>query len=459
MIRFFFYIIFSVWILGCAASHQPSLTSDKSKSGAYKVEAVKNYIDGLISEMSGDLDAAVRNYESAVITDSTSNTMFASLADNYMLIGQTDNSLRIVQKILSREPNHVVALELLSEIQIQKHEFEKAVSTLEKIIKIDPTHVEIHYRLITIYEIQGKWLDAANHYKTLLNLLGPNTLLSLKLSDLYMKNKAYDKAAETMALARSGDPNNVFILEALAQAYEFNKELAKSLAVYEELADLQEKNIMSVLKVGSLSLQTGQFEKSMNAFKKADALNPNVPEVQRSIGFSASQLKKNDEAIYYFEKAISLNGKDVLSMSLLSPLYQEKKWLNRADSLFEKILALDPDNDIILNNYSYSLAERGIKLERALSMVQKALKKSPNNANFLDTIGWVYYQMGLYELALKYVDQSHEKNRESWEVNDHLGDIHWKLKNTAQAIIFWQKALQLNPENETIENKLKSNSN
>ncbi len=459
MNRFLTYVIlFPVLALACTGPRQ---SQNVSKRGAekYKVEAVKSYIDGLINEMSGDFDAAAKDYQMAVLMDSSSNTMLASLADNYMLTGQVDNCLLIVQKVLKREPDHLVALELLSEIQIQKHEFEKAVSTLERIVKIDPTHVEVHYRLITIYEIQGKWQEAASHYTTLLNLLGPNTLLSLKLSDLYMKNKAYGKAAEVLSLARSGDPNNVFILEALAQAYEFNKEFPKALTAYEELSELQENSIVSFLRIGSLSLQAGQYEKSLNAFRKADAMNPNVPEIQRSLGFSASQLKRNDEAIHYYEKAISLNGKDVLSMSLLAPLYQEKKWLSRSDSLFERILALDPENDIILNNYSYSLAERGIKLEKALLMVQKALKKSPNNSHFLDTMGWIYYQMGLYELALKYVSQAGQKDDGSWEVADHLGDIHMKLKNVSEAKFYWQKAIQLNPDNETIKNKLKSISN
>lgn len=459
MMRKILYACFVTALIGgCTGSRNNSYSekTEKNSQEKYKVEAVKSYIDGLINEMAGDLDAAAKDYQMAALFDSSSNTLYASLADNYLLTGQPEKSLPIIQKILSREPDHIVALELLSEIQIQKHEFEKAVATLERIVKIDPLHVEVHYRLITIYEIQGKWNEAADHYTTLLNVLGPNTLLSLKLSDLYMKNKAYGKAAETLALARSGDPNNVFILEALAQAYEFNKELSKALATYEELVNLQDNNPMHFLRIGSLALQTGDYKKSLDAFKNVDVMNPNMPEVQRSLGFSSSQLKQNDEAIRYFEKAIKLNGKDVLSMSLLAPLYQEKKWLDRSDSLFERILTLEPENDVILNNYSYSLAERGIKLEKALTMVQKALKMAPGNAHFLDTMGWVYYQMGLYGLALKYVTQADQKGPGSWEVADHLGDIQAKLKNFSEAKAFWQKALQLDPGNETIKNKLNS---
>jgi len=449
--------LFSVLLWGCAGSKMTQHSEQaKNLSKSYNVEAVKSYIDGLINEMAGDPDEASRDFQMAIVFDSTSNTMYASLADNYMLMGQPDKSLSVVKKILSRDPNHINALELLSEIQIQKHEFEKAVTTLEKIVQIDPTNVEIHYRLITIYEIQGKWNEAASHYSTLLNVLGPNTLLSLKLSDLYMKNKAFDKAADVLARARSGDPNNIYILEALAQAYEYNKEFTKALGTYESLVDLQDNNPMSFLRIGSLSLQSGQYEKSISAFKKVDSIKPNIPEVQRSLGFSYSQLKKTDEAMSYFEKAILLNPKDVLSMSLLAPLYQEKKWLSRSDSLFDKILSLEPTNDVILNNYSYSLAERGIRLEKALEMVQKALKIAPGNAHFLDTMGWVYYQMGLYELALKYVLQAHQADDGSWEVADHLGDIQAKLKNASEARSYWQKALLLNPENESIKIKLNS---
>jgi tetratricopeptide (TPR) repeat protein len=412
-------------------------------------------VDGLIQNMNGDVEASTREYLLALQFDSSSNSIYASLADNYIQMGRLDKGLAVVQKILARDANHIDALESLSEIYIQQHEFEKAVTTLEKITKIDPSEVDAHYRLITIYEVQGKNSEAAAHYKVLLDLLGPNTLLSLKLADLYMKNRAYDKAVEALIYARGSDPNNVFVLDGLAQAYTFNKEFPKAVETYETLSELQENDYLVFVRIGSLCIQTGNYDKALASFQRAEQLGaPNSGDIQRSIGFALNQLKRDREAVIYYEKAILSNPKDIISMSLLAPIYQAMNRTDRSDSIFETILALDPENDLILNNYSYSLAERGIKLDKALTMIQKAMKKSPNNSHYLDTIGWIYFQLNQYEVALKYVRQSFQLNDASWEVADHLGDIHARLKKFSEARNFWEKALKINGDNETIMKKI-----
>lgn len=448
------------WLLILAGGVLGSCSSTKQATKGpserpYKVEAVKRYVDGLINELTGNPDAALRDYQVAVLLDSTSNTMYASLADQYALGGQTEKSLGVVQKILSANPTHIGALEILAELRIQSHDFNGAVETLEKIAEIKPGDIDAHYRLITIYEVQQKFAEAAVHYETLLRLLGPNTLLYLKLGDLFMKMKQYTKAAAVFREARASDPNNYFVLEALGQACEFNKQIPEALEAYEALAVLQESNHLVFFKIGSLALQIGDMAKAERAFKSADALRADVPEVQRSIAYALDRQNKRDDAILYYEKALRLNERDVLSMTLLAPLYQDKAWTRRADSLFERILELEPDNDLILNNYSYSLAQRNLQLDKALRLVQRALKKEPKSSHYLDTIGWVYFQMGLYDLALKYIRQSLEFNPDSWEVLDHLGDVYQKLNRTSDAQTQWKKALDLNPDHEGIRKKLR----
>ncbi len=456
------FIAIGLLVVGCSGSYAVQKNNSRGapvdsakNSQTFNITAVKRYVDGLINDMTGDLEASTREYLLALQLDSSSNSIYASLAENYIQMGRLDKGLAIVQKILSRDAGHLGAMESLAEIYVEKHEFEKAITTLEQVTKLDPGNLDAHYRLITIYEVQGKTSEAAVHYNALLDLLGPNTLLSMKLADLYMKTHAFGKAAAVLYKARGSDPNNVFVLDALAQAYTLNKELPKAIESYETLSELQENDYLVFARIGSLAMQNGNYEKALTAFKKADLLGaPNGGEIQRFMGFALNQLKRDREAMACFEKAITLNSKDIVSMSFLAPIYQELNWLDKADSIFEKIILLDPENDIILNNYSYSLAERRIKLDKALTMIQKALVKAPNNSHYLDTIGWIYFQLNRYELALKYVKQSFELNDASWEVADHLGDIHAKLKRLAEAKEYWQRALKLNAGNETIKKKI-----
>lgn len=415
---------------------------------------MQRYVDGLVNQLTDDNETSELNFETALLMDSSADIVRVSLAESYLISGRYDQAMTEIQTVLRHHPGHQDALEVESEIHIRQHNFDKAIATLEKIAKLYPGNIDAHYRLITIYEIQGKLNEAANHYVSLLDIVGPNSLLSMKLGDLYMRNRSYEKAVDVFSRAKGSDPNNSEILNGLAQAYRLNKNIPKALETYESLAQIEENNTQIHALLGQLSIQSGNFDRAVSAFKRADQLSPNTYEFQRAIGFSLSQLKRNAEAVEYLERAVSLNPKDVLSLTLLAPIYQDLKRDEKADTAFEKILTIEPENEVILNNYSYHLAVRGLRLEKAKTLIEKALKKAPQNAHFLDTMGWVLYRMGYYGQALDYVRRSYAQNSTSEEVCDHLGDIYWKLNQSGEAKRFWEQALKLNPENETVKKKI-----
>jgi Tfp pilus assembly protein PilF len=124
--------------------------------------------------------------------------------------------------------------------------------------------------------------------------------------------------------------------------------------------------------------------------------------------------------------------------------------------MYTKALRLAPDDATLLNNYSYSLSERNIRLDEALAMVKRALEKEPKNGAFLDTIGWIYYQMGKYDSALQYILQAIETRDSSAEVFEHLGDVYQKLGQMENAQKCWQKAYELDGSRKSLQQKLGS---
>jgi tetratricopeptide (TPR) repeat protein len=126
----------------------------------------------------------------------------------------------------------------------------------------------------------------------------------------------------------------------------------------------------------------------------------------------------------------------------------------KSDSLYEVSIEKHPDNSLLLNNYSYSLSERGIQLEKALSMVKKALKSEPDNGAYLDTIGWIYYKMGDYKAAQDYIKKALQLRDDNPEVIEHLGDVYYKMNLLDEARINWEKALELDPQNIELKQKI-----
>jgi len=129
----------------------------------------------------------------------------------------------------------------------------------------------------------------------------------------------------------------------------------------------------------------------------------------------------------------------------------------KSDSLFESMILEDPENYMILNNYSYYLAERGEKLTEARNWSEKATRNNPDNATFLDTYAWVLFKMELYAEAEKVMFKALEKGGENDpEVNEHAGDIQAALHSYEIAISYYTKSIIVGGEKERLEGKIET---
>ena len=149
----------------------------------------------------------------------------------------------------------------------------------------------------------------------------------------------------------------------------------------------------------------------------------------------------------------------------------EKDTLNYADLLyrrggsFERIgeyeksdkdlldaLKLIPNNSYVLNYLAYSWLERDQNINKAILMLEKAYKENENDPYIIDSVGWGYFLIGKYNDAEKYMRRALELMPNDPIVNDHYGDILWKLNRKIQAQYFWNNVLKMeDAEKEMIE--------
>jgi len=140
---------------------------------------------------------------------------------------------------------------------------------------------------------------------------------------------------------------------------------------------------------------------------------------------------------------------------LIAEAYYRIEDFERSDSLFEVILREEPDNYMVMNNYSYFLAERGDKLEKAKEWSGNVVRNNPENATFLDTYAWILYKMNDFEEAEKYVLFALDKGGENDpEINEHAGDIQLALESYDIARSYYQKAMLLGGDKEKLEAKI-----
>jgi Tfp pilus assembly protein PilF len=127
----------------------------------------------------------------------------------------------------------------------------------------------------------------------------------------------------------------------------------------------------------------------------------------------------------------------------------------KSDSLFVALIQSEPDNFMVLNNYSYYLAERGVNLEQALVWSKRAIDQNPENATFLDTYAWILYKLEKFEQAEVYILKALERGgKNDAEINEHAGDIQVALNSPVIARSYYVKALILGGDRERLEEKI-----
>jgi tetratricopeptide (TPR) repeat protein len=87
------------------------------------------------------------------------------------------------------------------------------------------------------------------------------------------------------------------------------------------------------------------------------------------------------------------------------------------------------------------LADRGVKLDEALTLIKKALELDPSNGAYLDSLGWAYYRLGKYDLAEENLTKASQRIQTDPTVQDHLGDLYLKTGRLKLAAAHWERAL------------------
>jgi Tfp pilus assembly protein PilF len=126
---------------------------------------------------------------------------------------------------------------------------------------------------------------------------------------------------------------------------------------------------------------------------------------------------------------------------LLGAIFERQEKYDAAEEFFRKVLGVNPRNAAVLNYYGYMLAERGVRLDEAVAMVERALEEEPNNGAFLDSLGWAYFKQNRLDLAEQYLRRAAERTGGDPTIYDHLGDLYLKIGRVNQAAAEWEKAL------------------
>jgi tetratricopeptide (TPR) repeat protein len=334
-------------------------------------------------------------------------------------------------------------------------------------LKTFPDQPELFMALFTLHK-EGGDIETANKY--LVNAFAhPDLSPDIKartFSELIKEMKTAAREAlldelEKYLLALNA--NDALIQAALGDRAQLNKNKEGALNYYRQSITLNSSN-EEVLQAAislmfDLQMDFGEIE---NLTQTAVDEFPEKAEFWFFDGTSKLAQKKFESSKESLEKSLEINsGKnkqlELMALGQLGDAYHSLDEKSKAFETYEKVLEINPNNEHILNNYAYFLSLEKKELERALIMSEKLVKRFPENATYLDTHAWVLFQLGQFEAAKKYMELAlgFEKSP-SGEMYEHYGDILYKLGMENEALNFWKKAEGLQETSKFLTQKIKN---
>ena len=312
---------------------------------------------------------------------------------------------------------------------------------------------------------QGKsWIEnnQAEKLISFFSCRNPNDIISeflFLISNLYSSMDDFKKSNFYLNLSNFLNPKFIFNLSLVAENHFLNEEYKKAKKIlknfkkednfYYWYRNKKEAQLIAKQrnKKESLNYLTSEFNKINNPNDK----------ILFDIANFYKNSKKYEEAIKYYTKII--NNSDDIS-EIKSDLfyrrggsYERIGKYKKADDDLLNALKIDPDDAYVLNYLAYSWLERDYKIKEAIEMLEKAYSYKSNDPYIIDSIGWAYYLNEDYLKAEKFLKRAVEIMPNDPIVNDHYGDILWKLDRKIQARYFWGNVLEMDDaEKDMIEN-------
>ena len=339
---------------------------------------------------------------------------------------------------------------------IEQKKYLKAEEIFEKVDTLDTS---------LLIAQSKKWLDQQkyNNFGKIFSCKNSSHIISELLfiiSNLYSSEKEIEKSNFYFNLSNYLNPKFKFNLVLLADNYFFNDEFEKTKKILKNFSKKNEFFYWYKIKRNAqiIDSEKGEEESFKYIFSKfKDIENPSLKLIYE-MGNVAKGFKKYDLSIEYYSKVLSmLDQRSIIYSEVLfrrGGSYERLGNEKKADEDLLQSLEINPNEPHVLNYLAYSWLERNFKIETAMDMLKTAYAQRKNDPYIIDSIGWAYYLIGDYINAEKLLRKAVQIMPDDPIVNDHYGDILWKLGKKTQANYFWKNVLTFDDTEEEMKENI-----
>lgn len=413
---------------------------------------------GYTYELEKDYKRAIDAYRKAVDLDHDNLDAMRGLAQNLMNDNQPDAALQEYKLVIDADPQDAQSYLRMAELYRQAGKFDLALDALKKAQNYIQDSLEIPYNTAVVYQSQGRFDDAIQVLQELVrNTEKPGNVYTAgernnraifieRLGSIYRDVDKYQLAIDTFRkMLVLGDDETARGYQQIVDTYREAKMWPEATAAAKEAVSKLPNDRSLKLTLAAQLADTGQGDQALATARALLKNTPDDREVYISLAQMATRLKRYPEAEDYIAKASKLATKpeerDYVWFVWGSVFERQKKY-DEAEGMFKRTLADDARSSMTLNYLGYMLADRGVRLEEALGYIKKAVQLDPQNGAYLDSLGWAYYKLGVYDLAEDNLRRASERMGSDPTVQDHLGELFARTGRLKQAALHWERAME-----------------
>ncbi len=471
-------------------------------AGHLRAASRNNLENPVALRMLADMHVSAEQYDSAASvyrrlvaldsSDEASLDMLAGLLEEH----HPDEAIELYRKLMQRSPSSENALNL-ARLYAHRGSADSAAALLEQVRLTEGDSDMVLQSLAQLAAGRGDWPTAAEHFRSLLVLHPDEPAYELQLAEALLAIDQWAEAASLMnnALMREevGQSDKLEIGRLFFQrAMEHRDAVSDALKVLTELSRQYPDDWRPLWFLGAVSFNEGDLvhaaayftsvlERSPGSTDAANMLARTLLGLERFseavdtieeladagsataeswllLGYAWSSLGREDKAISSLEEALRLDPSNLETLVTLALTYDETGEKERSDPLYERAVRgynfegteKDETYYLLLNNWAYSLATRGLRLDDALGMSAEACEHDPDNGSYLDTRAWVLHMLDRNGEALEFARAALSLRQDSPVLYEHLGDILHALNQRNEARSAWSRSLELQPGNKRI---------
>jgi tetratricopeptide (TPR) repeat protein len=415
-----------------------------------------------VFDLLGDAYAQSKNYakaeeayRKAVEGDPDDPAHLHGLAQALLSEDKFAEALEQFKRLSELEPGTSENFLRMSQLYRRMGKFDQAESSLLRAKQLAPGSVEVLYNEALLYEDQGRYDDAVKvltdaiaGIKAQAGTESNSSALAIlyeQLGRAFREQQNYSAAEHTFQdMAQLGPESKkraqMLLIDTYRESHDIDRAIAETKKALTDSPKDRDLNVTLAMLYGEKS-DTDAAAKLLTGFLAGDDSDQEIYLDLAQIQERGKRYADAEESAGKAEKMAEETSEKETVWFLLGAIYEREKKFDQAEQEFRKVLDVNPANAGALNYYGYMLADRGIRLDEAMSLIQRAITQEPNNGAYLDSLGWAYYKQNKLAEAEENLRKAADRTPHDPTVLGHLADVYMKLGQTERAAELMERAL------------------